>query len=72
MRQTLLTRGKPECGTPGCGTVKFLRRHEEFQWWPKTLAEGHSVRLFDRATQSPRLAADLALPGDRGYDAPSQ
>ena len=65
-------RGKPECGTPGCGTVKFLRRHEEFQWWPETLAEGRSVRLFDRATQSHRLAADLPLPGDRGYDAPSQ
>ena len=64
-------RGKPECRTPGCGNVEFLRQHEEFRWWPESLAEGRAVRLFDRAAQTHRLAADLPLPGDGGNDAPS-
>ena len=56
-------KGKRECLVPGCGDVPFLRQHEDFAWWPDTLAPGRAVRLFDRASGTVAKAADLPLPG---------
>ncbi len=55
-------KGKLECLVPGCGETRFLRRHEEFEWWADTLAPGRAVRLFDRATGISAKAAGLPLP----------
>ncbi len=56
-------KGKRECLVPGGGDVPFLRQHEDFSWWPDTLAPGRAVRLFDRASGTVAKAADLPLPG---------
>ena len=56
-------KGKRECLVPGCGDVPFLRQHEDFAWWPDTLAPGRAVRLFDRASGPVAKAADRSLPG---------
>ena len=55
-------KGKRECEVPGCGDVPFLRQHEDFAWWPDTLAPGRAVRLFDRASGTVARAAELPLP----------
>ena len=62
-------KGKPECRVEGCGETAHLKRHEDFRWWPDTLAVDKSVRLFDRATGEHHLATDLPLPDDDGDDA---
>ena len=59
-------KGRPECRVPGCGTVSLLRRHEEFCWYPESLADGRAVPLFDRAAGLRRCAADLPLFAARG------
>lgn len=41
-------RGKEECLVAGCGEIKFLRRHEEFEFESKDLNNQTSVVLFDR------------------------
>ena len=56
-------KGKRECLVPGGGDVPFLRQHEDFSWWPDTLAPGRAVRLFDRASGTVAKAADLPRPG---------
>lgn len=57
-------KGKRECRVPGCGDVAFLRQHEDFEWWPESLAGDRAVRLFDRASGTVGRAADLPLPED--------
>lgn len=57
-------KGKRECRVPGCGKVAFLRQHEDFVWQREALAGDRALRLFDRASGTVRLAADLPLPGD--------
>ena len=57
-------KGKRECRVPGCGEVAFLRQHEDFVWRSEALDGDRAVRLFDRASDTLRLAADLPLPGD--------
>lgn len=59
---------KPECRVEGCGEAAHLKQHEDFRWWPDTLAADKSVRLFDRATGEHHLSADLPLPDDAGDD----
>ena len=56
-------KGKPECRVPGCGEVPWLRQHEDFDWWPDSLAPGRAVRLYDRASGIRASAAELPLPG---------
>ncbi len=58
-------RGRPECLTPGCGRIGFLRQHDGFRWQADAISPQQAVRLFDRATGFHRLAADLPLPGAR-------
>jgi len=41
-------RGKKECLVAGCGEIKFLRRHEGFEFDSKELNNQTSVVLFDR------------------------
>ena len=55
-------RGRPECLTPGCGRIGFLRQHDGFRWQADAISPQQAVRLFDRATGFHRLAADLPLP----------
>lgn len=57
-------RGKRECDVVGCGATSFLRQHDAFEWWPKTLSPERAVRLYDRATGLARRACDLPLPSE--------
>jgi hypothetical protein len=41
-------KGKPECRVPGCGSVPFLRQHEQFVFDPRSLDPARSTLLFDR------------------------
>jgi len=41
-------RGKKECLAARCGEIKFLRRHEGFEFESKDLNDQTSVVLFDR------------------------
>jgi hypothetical protein len=43
-------KGKPECRAPGCGAVRFLRRHTGFALDPRSLDPARSTLLFDRAS----------------------
>lgn len=68
-------KGKVECRVPGCGEVTLLRQHEGFRWRSESLAEDSSVRLFDRAANLHRRAADLPLfespmRGEKADDCP--
>lgn len=58
--------GKWQCMVPGCGSKPFLRRVRGFRWRRETIAEGRSVRLFDRSTGLLRRASSLSLPQSDG------
>ena len=56
-------KGKVECRVPGCGEVPWVRQHDDFEWWPDSLAPGRAVRLYERASGIRASAAGLPLPG---------
>ena len=56
-------RGRPECRAPRCGRIGFLRQHDGFRWTPEAISPRRAVRLFDRANDMHRLAAEMPLPG---------
>lgn len=58
--------GKMECLVPGCGSKPFLRKVQGFRWRQETIAEHHSVRLFDRSSGLLRQASSLPLPKSDG------
>jgi hypothetical protein len=40
--------GKRDCLAAGCGHQPFLKQHDDFSFYPKAIAEGAAIRLYDR------------------------
>ena len=56
-------KGKADCAVPGCGREPFLKQHEEFTFWPDTLADDRMMWLYERGRGLLRRAADTPSQG---------
>ncbi len=50
-----------DCLAIGCGAKPFLKQQDHFSFWPRAIAEGAAVALFDRARGIIAREADLPL-----------
>ncbi len=53
---------KRDCLAAGCGQHQFLKQQDDFSFWPHTVHESNSIRLYDRSGGGIiAKAADLPL-----------
>jgi len=55
-------KGKPECVVPGCGSVKFLKRHAGFILHSDALAPSRAVLLYDAGRPLGEDSSDEIVP----------